>query len=62
MNFSADSAAKISLPQITINTGNWFSGNNTNFGGSPGKKSLINITINTGNLFSNNNTNFGGRR
>ena len=41
MNFSADSDAKITL---NINTGSWFSGNNTNFGGrGPQAKGLFQI-------------------
>ena len=41
MNFSADSDAKITL---NINTGNLFSGNNTNFGGrGPQAKGLFQI-------------------
>ena len=58
MTFSADAAAK----HLTVNI-NLFSGNRTNFGGSPDRK--FNITI-PGNItiFSGNTTqtNFGGRR
>ena len=57
MNFAVDSAAKLNL---NITTGNWFSGNNTNFGGNLHRK-FLNININTGNWGSNNNTNFGGK-
>ena len=54
LEFASDSAsAKLNL---TIKTGDWFSGNTTNFGGSPQSKALININIKTGDIFSNNRT------
>jgi hypothetical protein len=54
LEFASDAAAtKLNL---TIKTGDLFSGNTTNFNAGPQSKALININIRTGNIFSNNTT------
>ena len=57
LDFSADASPKFDL---TIKTGDIFSGNKTTFNRGPAAK-MGNLTISVGNVFSGNTTRFGGK-
>ncbi len=58
LDFSADPSPKFDL---TIKTGDIFSGNTTTFNRGPAAK-IGNLTISVGNVLSGNTTNFGGKK